>query len=76
MKFVSLRRFVNFEWKNGGINNTERSVKNKSSNQQKVFQKVVKFEDCEKVNRLFVLENMETTSNRNQYLAAVTGYCS
>lgn len=73
MKFVWFRRFVSFKWKRGEIDKGEETFDSGSSGREKVFRKVVKFEDCEKINRSFVLEVMEETSVKNQYVAAVTG---
>lgn len=70
MKFHLLKRLLNFELR--------RSASHKSSdrceeNSIKVFQRVVKFEDCVIINKSFVVRNMETTSVKNQYFAALTG---
>lgn len=57
-----LRRCVNFEWKSS----TSEVV------QEIPIRKVIKFEDCAIINQKFVKENMETTSSRNQFVAALT----
>lgn len=67
MKLIWFRRSVNFEWRRTSSDKAENNSKN-----QKI-RKVVKFEDCEQVNQDFVVENMEETHSRNQYLAALAG---
>lgn len=69
MKIVWLRRFVNFK-----LDKTEENFGDKSAQKKNIFQKVVKFEDFEKINKSLAIENMDTTSSKNQYLAALTGW--
>lgn len=70
---LRFKHFVNFVWKNSDNSKETKVYSGESKVNDKVFQKVVRFEDCVKANRRFVLENMEKTSSKNQYLATVTG---
>jgi hypothetical protein len=56
---------VKFEWR--------RSTSGEAKSAQDIpIRKVVKFEDCVIANRQFAEANMEMTSSRNQYVAALT----
>ena len=66
MKFIWFKQFLNFDQRSASEKSLERDHK-------KVFRQVVTFEDCVEINRSFVEQNMETTSVRNQYLAAAAG---
>lgn len=69
MKIIRLiRRFVSLEC-NG-------SVSHKSQNHLKKHEpvKVIKFEDCEKINQRFASDIMEELNAKNQYLAAMAGW--
>lgn len=69
MKFIWFKQFLNFERRSDSEINLEKFGKGR----KKVFQQVVTFEDCVEINRSFAEQNMETTSVRNQYLAAAAG---
>lgn len=69
MKLIWFKQFLNFERRSASEKNLEQIEKG----HKKVFQQVVTFEDCIEINKSFVQQNMETTSVRNQYLAAAAG---
>lgn len=70
MKFPRLRRLFKFDWRQSA---EDKNQKKFEENSEKVFQKVIKQEDCERVNRKFEADRMEATSSKNQYLAAIAG---
>jgi hypothetical protein len=60
---VWLRRCTSFELKTSNKEQVNKRI---------TIRRVVTFEDCQIVNRKFAEENMETTSSRNQFVAALT----
>lgn len=65
MRLVCFRRFVNFERKG--------SAPSKNSKRDLKVHQVVKFEDCIKVNQIFIDNRMAEVGVKNQYFAALTG---
>ena len=69
MKFIWFKQFLSFDQRSA----SEKNLEKLANGRVKVFQQVVTFEDCVEINKSFVEQNMETTSVRNQYLAAAAG---
>lgn len=65
MRLVCFRRFLNLELKG--------SASSKNIRKDLKLRQVVKFEDCIKVNQVFVDNIMEEVGVKNQYYAALAG---